>query len=217
MVYEYSFWNRSIPKIAVWDLMYTQFIPKVNGIYFHRYSRLCSIFGWRNHYGTNKSGAPTTWYWTFQKIGREWFKIQKLMPAPRNIRELKVFIGKINYYKKLFELRRKEVNFLWRPNQEEAFDTLKTATIELIQLDHYNDQLNIVFTTDVSQNGIRAVIWHKYLDGTEKPIPFASKTLNSSQVCYSQIVKESLSIIVGVTKIHQYICGRTFELLMDNL
>lgn len=151
----------------------------------------------------------------------------KLMPRPTNVKEVEAFIGKINYYNKfvpnfstkaapLNELRRKDVKFTWAKRQEDSFQCLKDAIVNASRLAHLRDDFPLILATDASKCGIGAVISHRYPDGTEHPIAFASKTLNSSQVGYSQIEKEALSIIYGVTKFHQFLYGRMFELQTDH-
>lgn len=149
------------------------------------------------------------------------------MPRPSNIKELESFIGKINYYNKfipnfsktaapLNELRKLNAKFVWTDLQETAFKTLRQDIVNATKLVHYDDKYPIILATDASNRGIGAVLSHRFPDGSEKPICFASKTLNASQVNYSQIEKEALAIIFGVTKFHQYLYGRHFELVTDH-
>ena len=53
-------------------------------------------------------------------------------------------------------------------------------------------------------------------DGQEKPIAFASRSLGTAEMKYSQLEKEGLSIVFGVKKFHMYLFGRHFEIVSDH-
>ena len=50
----------------------------------------------------------------------------------------------------------------------------------------------------------------------KRPIAFASRTLNSSEMNYSQLQKEALAIIFGVKKFDQYLYGCKFTRETDH-
>uniref|UniRef100_A0A5S6QK83 RNA-directed DNA polymerase n=1 Tax=Trichuris muris TaxID=70415 RepID=A0A5S6QK83_TRIMR len=152
--------------------------------------------------------------------------IRKL-PCPRNLQELQVFIGKVNYYAKFLEdfakdcailnaLRQKNVPFVWTNEHQCAFERLKEKIANATLLVHFQEDLPVILATDASQHGVGAVLLHRYPDGTERPIAHASKTLSAQQKGYSQVEKEGLAIVFGVKKFHRYLYGRHFELLTDH-
>jgi len=127
-------------------------------------------------------------------------------------------MGKVNYYcnfipnysqlaSPLNQLRRK---------QQQAFSALKKHILDATELAHFNENLSLVLATDASSFGIGVVLSHIHPDGKEKPIAFASKTLDVHQVRYSQIEKKALSIIFGVNQFHQYLYGKKFILITDH-
>ena len=83
-------------------------------------------------------------------------------------------------------------------------------------LAHFDPKLSIILATDSSDGGVGAVISHRYSDNTERPIAYASMTLNKSERNYSQVEKDALAIIFGVKKFYNYLAGRKFEIISDH-
>ena len=50
----------------------------------------------------------------------------------------------------------------------------------------------------------------------ERPLAFASQSLNDTEKKYAQIDKEALALVFGVEKFHKYIFGQPFTLLTDH-
>ena len=112
----------------------------------------------------------------------------------------------------LNRLLKRNQEFTWSPQCEEAFNKAKYSLTSSNVLVHYDPNLPVVLECDASQYGIGAVILHRLPNGDEKPIAYASRSLNSSEKNYSQIEKEGLGIIFGVTKYYMYLFGRKFVL-----
>ena len=52
-------------------------------------------------------------------------------------------------------------------------------------------------------------------DGFEKPIGYASRTLNKAEKNYSQL-EEGLSLVFDIKKFYPYVFGCSFELVTDH-
>ena len=148
-------------------------------------------------------------------------------PVPKNLAELQSFLGLLNYYGQfipnlatllhpLNELLRKETAWKWSSAQDNAFQMAKQKITSLNVFVHYDPSLPLCLAGDASAYGIGAVISHIMPDGKEYPIAFASQTLLPSEKNYSQIEREALALIFGVTKFHSYLYGRQFTLITDH-
>lgn len=148
-------------------------------------------------------------------------------PRPKDVTQLKSFLGMVNYYAKfisnlssilypLHMLLRKNAEWIWSSDCDDSFNKVKKAISGSKVLVHYNPELPLVLAVDSSSYGIGSVLSHRYPNGEERPICFASRTLNSAERAYSQLDKEALAIISGVLKHHQYLYGRPFIIKTDH-
>ncbi|XP_055714804.1 uncharacterized protein LOC129808923 [Phlebotomus papatasi] len=83
-------------------------------------------------------------------------------------------------------------------------------------LAHYDPNQSLVLAVDASPVGVGACLGHRYEDGSEKPLFYASQTLTETQRRYTQIDKEAYAIIFGIKKFYSYLYGRHFILITDN-
>ena len=72
----------------------------------------------------------------------------------------------------------------WTETHQNCFDKLKEALTTTNVLAHFDPNMPIGLACDASAVGIGAVIYHKYPDGSERPIAYASKTLSDSERNY---------------------------------
>ena len=148
-------------------------------------------------------------------------------PRPKNVAELRSFLGLLQYYGRfipnlssllypLNQLLQHQQNWRWTKACREAFRAAKEMIASSRVLTHYDSNLPIRLATVASAYGVGAVISHVLDDGSEHPIAFASRTLQSSERNYAQIEKEALSLVFGVCKFHPYLYGRRFTLVTDH-
>lgn len=79
----------------------------------------------------------------------------------------------------------------------------------------YDPELPIVLACDTSPTGIVGVLSH-IIEGVERPISFASRSLTKAEMNYSQLDREALAIIFAVDKFFMYVYSRKFKLITDN-
>ena len=152
-------------------------------------------------------------------------KVQAVVdaPAPKDLSELRSFLGMVNYYGKflpdlsttlapLYLLLRQTTPWTWGQEQKEAFKAVKDQLRSGQVLTHFDDQLPLVLACDASPYGVGAVLSHRMPNGCKRPVGFASRTLSPAEKNYSHLDKEALAIVFGVKKYHQYLFGRRFEI-----
>ena len=135
-------------------------------------------------------------------------------PAPENVTQLKSFLGMLNYYHRhlpniasvlepLHALLRKGVPWKWSNDQSNSFEKAKKLLCSPEVLVHYDPEKPVIVHCDASPYGIGAVISH-VMPGHEfeRPIGYASRSLNSAERNYSQIEREALAIVYAIKKFH---------------
>ncbi|XP_052813877.1 uncharacterized protein K02A2.6-like [Mya arenaria] len=148
-------------------------------------------------------------------------------PKPENVSQLKSYLGLIGYYRSFLQnlasllhplhgLLKKGEKWVWSAACDKAFNESKDLVVNSGLLVHYDMKLPLTLACDSSSYGIGAVLSHIMEDGQERPIAFASRTLTDNEENYSQIHRESLSLVYGVKKFHKYLYGRKFTLITDH-
>ena len=147
--------------------------------------------------------------------------VQEMKP-PQNTKELKTFLGFIQYLGKfmpnmatvsapLRELLEKNIAWHWDQEQEASFERLKQMASSTPVLGYYDPSKPLTLSVDASSKGLGAVLLQ---DG--KPLAYASRALTPTQERYAQIEKETLAIVYGAQKFHQFIYGRPMHVESDH-
>ena len=148
-------------------------------------------------------------------------------PVPENVTQLRAFLGMLNYYNRflpdiatvlepLHRLLRQGTKWCWKTEQQVAFDKSKKLLQSANLLVHFQPDLKLILASDASDYGVGAVLSHRMADGTERPIGYVSRSLNTAERGYSTIEKEALAIIFGVKKFNQFLYGHKFTIQTDH-
>ncbi|PFX23520.1 Uncharacterized protein K02A2.6 [Stylophora pistillata] len=97
-------------------------------------------------------------------------------------------------------INKEDTPWHWTKEQEATFTKVKSMVTSDTVLTHYNPDKELRLATDASAYDIGCVLSHVTPDGSERPIAFASRTLNDTEKVYPQLQKEALSIVWGVKK-----------------
>jgi hypothetical protein len=146
--------------------------------------------------------------------------------TPRNIKELKSFLGSCSYYRAfishfsdisepLYALLRKGNKFTWNDKTDKAFVTLKSRLTVAPVLALPRDDMEYILDVDASDIGL-GVVLGGLVDGHERPIAYASRPLNDSERKYCITRREMLSLVYGLQKFRQYLLGRSFKVRTDH-
>ncbi|UYV82200.1 K02A2.6-like [Cordylochernes scorpioides] len=147
-------------------------------------------------------------------------------PTPKNTTDVRSFIGLCSYYRRfvrnfankakpLHELLKNNTRFVWSKEQDESFQILKAALTTDPLLGHYKEEAETHLHTDASGHGIGAILIQIH-EGEEKPIAYASRTLNAAEKNYSTTERECLAVVWAIYKFRPYLFGRHFTVVSDH-
>ena len=80
----------------------------------------------------------------------------------------------------------------------------------------YSPDRETVVAADASYFGVGGVLSQKQLDGSWKPIAFASRALTTTEQRYAQIEKEALAVTWSCERFSDYLLGKMFHINTDH-
>lgn len=80
---------------------------------------------------------------------------------------------------------------------------------------HYDPRKPIRIACDASPVGVGVVLSH-VINGQDRPIAYASRSLTKAERQYCQLEREGLAVIYGLVKFHKYVFGRRVTIITDN-
>ena len=126
-------------------------------------------------------------------------------PVPSSVVEIQSFLGLANYYRAFIpnfaekavhmtKLTRKDVPFVWGPDQQKAFDELKLEFTEGRILAHPDTSKSFVLETDASDVALGGVL-SQYHGDDLRPVAFYAKQHSPAERNYEIYDKELLAIV----------------------
>ena len=142
--------------------------------------------------------------------------------VPTTIKQLKRFLGMINFYRRfiphasalqlpLTSLTHKGVPFVWTTTCQEAFDALIQEACNAVQLTYLNIDDRYVLTTDASASAVGAT-----LTSQNGPVGFFSAKLNAAEQNYSTYDRELTAVFKAVKHFEWLLFGTEFTLRVDH-
>ena len=128
---------------------------------------------------------------------------------PRNLKELRGFLGLINFYTKfskkhaakivpILELLKKGVKLSWNNDLERVFNEIEFLFSSSILLNYPEVKKPFYLQTDSSDVTLYSVLVQLDEDGNPCPIIYASRTLKGAELAYYTTKKELLAIVWAV-------------------
>ena len=149
-------------------------------------------------------------------------------PTPRNISELRSFMGLVNQLSEftkqtsnvtapLRPLLSKKNAWQWLPEQQTAFENTKSELCQTKTLKHFDPAKKITLQTDASRlNGIGYVLLQEE-NGKSFVIQCGSRYLSETESRYAAVEIELLAIVWAVQKCRIYLIGNSnFTLVVDH-
>ena len=154
-------------------------------------------------------------------VDEEKIKVIKEWPRPKNLTQLRGFIGLCSYYRRfvkgfskiaspLIDLTKKGA-FAWNGRAQQAFDELKIIMSSCPVLAIPDFAIPFELQCDASRNETGAVLMQK-----KHPIAFESRKLSESEKRYSIYDKEIIAIMHALAKFRQYLVCEKFIVKTDH-
>ena len=147
--------------------------------------------------------------------------------CPRNVHDVRVFLGLTSYYRRfvkdyakkaspLYKLTKKDVEFIWSEEQEAAFQNLKQELAECTQLAYPKcGEGPFILDTDASGEAIGAVL-SQIQEGKEQVLAFGSRCLSAAERNYCVTRKELLAVVYFMCYYKHYLLGSEVTVRSDH-
>ena len=93
---------------------------------------------------------------------------------------------------------------------------MKSLLLEGRVLTHCDSDLKLALACESLSYGLGALLSHKMMGGSERPIAYTPRTLTKTERQYAKMEKEALGLSWGTRKLQGYLEGRHFKLVTNH-
>src|SRR6202051_3891419 len=147
-------------------------------------------------------------------------------PPPKNIHELRSFLGLAGYYRRFVKdfsmiasplsvLLHKDTKYEWGAGQEQAYTELKQAVSTAPILIIPDPHLPYTVVTDASGYAIGAALCQDHGNGLQ-PCAFLSRKMNDHERNYAVHEQELLAIVHALREWRHYLLGNRITIITDH-
>lgn len=152
-------------------------------------------------------------------------------PKPKNVNELRRFLGMVNFYRKhiphavrsqavlskyLHNAKKNDrTPIVWTPDAETAFCECKSQLENAVTLSYPSTDAKLSLYADASNSCAGAVLQQR-VDGVWKPLGYFSKRFSETQQRYSTYDRELLAIYMAVKHFRNLCEGRPLTIYTDH-
>lgn len=150
-------------------------------------------------------------------------------PRPTNATEIKRFIGLCSWYRRfikdfstlnapiniLLKGKRKKDPIVWTNEAEDAFIKIKQALVSAPVLCQPDFSKPFTVQSDASDVGVGGVLT-QVLDGEERVIAYASRSLTRTERNYTVTEKECLALLFNLERFRPWVEGVKFTVITDH-
>ncbi|KAL4085336.1 hypothetical protein QTP88_012457 [Uroleucon formosanum] len=147
-------------------------------------------------------------------------------PVPKNQKQVRQFLGLASYFRRficnfsviakpLYDLVKKNVDFIFGEQEQEAFKYLSSILTKTPVLAIYSPTAETELHCDASSSGFGAILLQKQPDNKFKPVFYFSQRTSPVESKYHSFELECLAVVYAIKRFHVYLYGISFKVMTD--